>query len=301
MQMKKNKQATPIAKPMMQTVALIVILIVASLAWFVFGDYSELSPLELTAQEATNVWISNTSDSDNWDKNLVVNGNFDGNAATVTEYSGNGTELYLPITANKEVIGYFPLSDGMDQNYLEYTAYIKSDGPTEIFLGDESSVTPLDLSTNISSDGDYSMNYIVGAVRVAIFTEENKDAPIVWAPNSRIEYLPMSNSILSTGVVEDTYTYATGTDITDIKTIPTNGRTSGIDSEGTFIWGDISNIGNKSAMKPILVFGNSYGEENIKELKIRVWVEGSDREAIRSLSGGKFRLNLKFASSNSEG
>ena len=300
MQMKINKQTTPITKPMMQTVVLVVLLLMTSLAWFVFDNYVDLSSIDVDVKDATNVWISHTTDTDSWSENLVYNGEVDGGAYSITEYTGNGTQLYIPIARDKQVLGYFPVSENMDQNYLEFSVFIKSDGPINIFLGDGSSVTPLDLEANISSDGDFSKDYIVGAVRVALYTEENKDNPIVWAPNSQIEYFKLSNSISLSGQVEDSYTYAIGQGISDIKSIPTNGRNAGIDSEGSFLWGDIEKITDKSNMRPILQFDNSYGTENIKEVKIRVWVEGTDREAIAALIGGKFKLNIKFDSAETE-
>lgn len=300
MQMKRNKNTTPIAKPMMQTVGLVILLLLTSLAWFVFDNYVDLSSLEVDVKDATNVWISNSTDKDSWSDNLVYTGEVDGGLYSITEYSGNGTQLYLPIVRDKQVMGYFPVSENMDQNYLEFSVFIKSDGPINIFLGDGSSVTPIDLGSNLSSDGDFSKDYIVGAVRVALYTEENKDNPIVWAPNSQIEYTEINNSITTLGQVENNYTYAIGKGINDMKVIPTDGKNAGIDSDGNFLWGEINKITDKSNMKPILQFDGRYGTENVKEVKIRVWVEGTDREAISALIGGKFKLNIKFDSAEIE-
>lgn len=292
--MKQKKQTAPLVKPVLQVIVMILVLISAALSWFIFNNEVSLSQLDVNMKRATNVSIS-CDGGQEWSNNLIITQEGEGGSVPVTELSGNGANLYIPIVENKTVTGYYlPDLTQTKKSFIEFSVEVKADGPIQLFLGNESSITPLDLSANLSSYGNYSKNYIAGAVRVALFSDDN--VPIIWAPNSTIEYSQSNNTVTYPGSVEDAYTYAIGENVTDIQSVSTGGHTSGISNDGRFVWGDLSGIDDFEKMQPVLEIDTPAGQVATKKLTVRLWIEGTDREAVLPLLGGRFKINLKFTS-----
>lgn len=292
--MKKRKQDLPLAKPLLQAVSMIFVLISITLSWLIFNNRISLSNVDAKMKKAVNISIS-CDGGQEWSNNLVISQEGEGGSIPITELSGDGKYLYIPVVNNKSIVGYY-LPDLMQtqKSFIEFSVDVKADGPVQLFLAKESGIIPLDLKTNISTYGAYSTNYIAAAVRVALFTSE--EPPLVWAPNSTVEYSQENNSIVESGTVEKEYRYAVGTNASDVKIISTDNQPSGVANNGKFVWGDLAQIKDFSKMKPVLEIDTSPGHVVTKKLTIRLWIEGSDREAVLPLLGGKFKINLRFTS-----
>ena len=113
---------------------------------------------------------------------------------------------------------------------------------------------------------------------------------MVWAPNSTYQYA--NGSVNKKGTVESQYTYAIGNSTT-LKTIATNGNASGVSEDKNFIWGDITEQ-MVADMNPFLTINTNYGDKSVHEITVRIWVEGTDREAVRDLLGGQFKVYMSF-------
>jgi hypothetical protein len=205
----------------------------------------------------------------------------------LTELSGDGINLFSPVIADKNVIGYTHVGEFSESNlnYLEFKFYINSNGPAQLTYGVGCSVVPVDNSK--------LQDNIAGAIRVACFDTTGGKTPIssvVWAPNSTYQY--SSGSVNKAGTVETKYTYATGSSTT-LKEVLTNGNTSGVSEDKNFVWGDITEQ-MVADMNPFLIINTEHGEKSVSEVTVRIWIEGTDREAVKELLGGQFKVHLSF-------
>jgi hypothetical protein len=66
--------------------------------------------------------------------------------------------------------------------------------------------------------------------------------------------------------------------------------------DNRFLFGDLHQIDNYYDSVPPIFETVATEEEVIVPITIRLFVEGTDREAVSSLVGGRINLNLKFAS-----
>ena len=70
---------------------------------------------------------------------------------------------------------------------------------------------------------------------------------------------------------------------------------SGVSEDKRFVCGDLANISNYvTSVDPIFKTDQNLTKETIVKIVIRIWVEGTDREAVKSVIGGKFNFNLTF-------
>lgn len=278
----KNKRNNKLVLIIYESIFAVLALVVVSYAWFTYYDQVSSSGMELNVSGAINISISN--DKTNWGTSTIIT---PGETQKLTELSGNGLDLYSPVVSDKKVIGYTNVSQfsQTDLSYIEFKFYIKSSGPVALYYGVGSSVVPVNNSK--------LQDNIAGAIRVSCFesTDGKKaDNAVVWAPNSTYEY--SNGSVNKNGTVESTYSYA-ASNSTTLKTVSTNGNVSGVSSDKNFVWGEITEQ-MVADMNPFLEIDTKYGVESIREVTVRIWVEGTDREAVRDLIGGQFKVYLSF-------
>ncbi len=274
-----------------------VLLISVTTAWFIFTQHAIVDPLPANVVKLTSVSVSGNNGV--WSDNLEIT--HDSKVAVpVTEYSGNGKSLFGPIVMNKQVVSFFTVDESAANNgYIDFTLKFKADGPVDIYLGGDSALLPESFESNLNSN-NVSKNYIVGAVRLAMWCVEDDGAPVIWAPNSKYQYNSTTKKLNVNGTVESQYQYAVDNTIDTIRTIETNGVTNGTAEDGRFIWGDVAQI-NLNDMAPVMNLSPEKGSESIKTLNVRVWVEGTDREAVKDFIGGKFKIKLNFTAVSKEG
>ena len=278
----KKKRNTKVSSIIYESIFAILALVVVSYSWYVFSNQASTTGIDLEVIGAIDISISN--DGKNWSKSTSISPQ---DKMALSELSGDGINLFYPVISNKEVQGYTDVSEfsQTDVSYLEFKFYISSSGPVSIYYGVDCSVVPLDNSKLADN--------IAGAIRVACFETTGGEKPtksIVWAPNSTYQY--SNGAVNKSGTVEDMYTYATSSSTT-LKTISTNGAVSGVSTDKKFIWGDITEQ-MIADMDPITTINTEYGKEASVELTVRIWVEGTDREAVRELLGGQFKVHLSF-------
>lgn len=275
--------------------AIVFSLVTVTFSWFVLTKEGWVNPFETHVTGAVNVVIS--KDQSNWTDKLVISSE-ENDYGYFTEFSSNGIHFYTPIIQDKTVAGYF-LQDFTKYDklpYVEIHTFIKTDGKIKLFLSPESTILP--------SDPENPKDSIAGATRVAMIVENYK--PIIWAPNSTYQFNENTNKVIKQGEVEDKYQYVHENNIddefaeaSDLVTIDNSSKSEAgyIEDENVyFMWGDLSRIDNyESVVTPIFTV-NNVADELIVPVTIRVWIEGTDREARGSLVGGKVKMNLKFMS-----
>ena len=157
----------------------------------------------------------------------------------------------------------------------------------------------LDSITRVSAYGNFSRDLIAGAVRVAFikynYDEENDEyildntPSLVWAPNPNYEIISNGEDLLTASI--------TSTNKQSYKYLKVNSGSDFVESD---IPNLIDTIHAKYSSKmangdtPLVTIETTDGVEKKAGLKIRVWVEGNDRDANSALKGGIFKFDLSF-------
>ena len=301
--MEQQKTKIPYRSYIIKLSAMLLLFVTVTYCWFVFSKDATLNTLQVQTVGVVNVTISDVNQF-NW--NNKINVGLTGK--TVTEYSGNGETLYKPITSNYEVEGFYLEEDSLtyvtgneetDKEFIELIAYVKTDGPIKFYLGQDSTVTP-DNSNVKNEEEKAKLDLIAGALRVAIIVDDYK--PFIWAPNSTYEYDATNNTYKKDGTPEEKFTYVFSevkdqfVEKTSMVTIQNPDLlASGVSEDKRFVWGDLANISNYvTSVDPIFKTDQNLNSETVIKIVIRIWVEGTDREAVKSVIGGKFNFNLTF-------
>lgn len=273
--------------------AVSILLVSVTFCWFIFTKDTSIDSINLEVVGTLSVTISDNS-KEEWGNKLNIN---NVNNVSVTEYSGNGEKLYLPIAEKYQVTGYVVDENSLNvdsegRNYIEVVTYVKTDGPICLYLSPESKITP-------KNDTKLQDN-IAGAVRVAVLVDDYK--PFIWVPNTTYEYNSETNTVNKNGTPESSFTYAykdssdeyiSSEDVIVIDNSALN--PVGVSDDKRFVWGDLNEIDDYvNAVEPIFKTAKDLTTETEVRMVIRVWIEGNDREAVKSLVGGKFNLNLSF-------
>lgn len=301
----------PIWKNITLLVSIIVVLIVATFAWFFTKQRGSIDDLTLRVGKATYVQVSGDK-GENWSDDLDiefgVNKNF-------KEISGNGTVFYAPTYDNiqlddgsfaTKIVKFSQVTD--QTKYYEQELEFRSDTMESIYLAPGSSVTAVD------EDGN---SYIDGAIRVAFFEVDAQGKEIlkcIWAPNSQVEYSYEENAFTREGTVEPYYYYQKIPTLVDPEDLPdgvpdevvqkistanTDENGCGYNSTYKYMWTNGENVPSNS---PAILKLDVLGEDEFyyKTIKIRVWIEGYDRECVSLLSGQRFAMKLEFAAQKGE-
>lgn len=291
----------PMWKNILLIFSLIVTIIIATLAWFYTDPHGYFGELTVHVGKATYLQISSDR-GENWSDDLEIDIGFNKN---FKEISGNGTTFFEPVyqlTENSEgileneIVAFQPLQE--TNKYYEQTFDFKSDTTQQIYLAPESTVTAL------SSNGTSHIN---GAIRVAFFEldeNDNETLKFIWAPNSLIEYSKTNNTFTMNGAVEPRYYYQKTTKPVDVDTLASGnadvavistGKSTGCgySAEHRFMWSSGEQLPQNapSIMTIRVPEGEVYG---YNRLKIRVWLEGYDRECVSQIGSQKFTMNFQF-------
>lgn len=304
----------PVWKNVILIVSLVVAILVATFAWFVRGPYGSVQQMDVDVGEASYIQISG-DDGEHWSEELEVeiglNNKF-------KELSGNGTALFAPVydVIEKETGGYYTdivafeqVTD--DEKYFEQIITVRSDSAHDVYLSSESFVKAVSEQES----------YISGAIRVAFFEldeNDNETLKYIWAPNSTIEYSADTNSFIENGNVEPYYYYQIAKKAVDIAALddsttdpyvakiptadPENPEVSpacGYNEAYQFMWSSGDRLPENTPL--LLSFSASEGANLAsKRLKVRVWLEGYDRECVSLLNGQKFTMKFQFDADKGE-
>lgn len=279
---------------------------VATYAWLTNSTNMNVIPLAITTSVYTDIEIS-VDNGQTWASRLDIG--IDDNFVFKSDVTGSG---YVLNKAQTKDSSGFPLTFTeavKNEDYLEFDLMFRSKGATSVFLEKESAIKPYvgilesDLIGNSvlrkSSFGDYSRDLIAGAVRVAfmeydyntdfIFTNNIK---LTWAPNPNYHMMYIDGEYFANinSFEEQHYEYVNVTNNLE------NGFLKNVNLKDTI---KSDHQSKNSFGDPIVSsVNNKIGEYNVSKLKVRIWVEGNDRDAIVALKGGLFKVDLRFVGIN---
>lgn len=304
----------PVWKNIVLIVSTLAILVIATLAWFYSGTRGSGNNFAQDIEEASFIKIS-SDDGEHWTEDLDMEL---GMRKDFKEISGNGIDFYAPVYdvletttggLTAEIVTFEKVTD--NTNYYEQIFTFQSDADYEVYLAPESYVTAAQ-----AGNGN-----IDGAIRVAfIELDENGNETLkcIWAPNSTVEYSVNTGSFNRNGSVEENYYYQKSTTPVDVNSltdeeinphvvkIPTFDPesteeipTCGYVQEQKFMWSDGENLPENAPS--LLTIHREAGEFlGVRKMKIRVWLEGYDRECVSLLSGQEFTMKFQFHASKGE-
>ena len=279
-----------------KTLSMLVVLVSVTFSWMTFATDGSVGDIKTNVVDAVDIAISDLS-GEYWGSSLeIVSKKTYG---SITEFSGNGDKLYIPTVSGKTITGYYlPDYSEREKNFVEIDVKIRSATGMRLFVSPESFVAP--LSDKVAKDS------IAGAVRVAFLIENFK--PYIWAPNTTYEF--KNGRVNKNGTPESSYSFVysdskdTFIGTNNIVTIDNSNKSeSGFNTEHNFLWGDPKRIENYPySVGPIFTVNDTNGAEVVVEMKIRIWIEGTDREAVADLVGGRITSNIRFfATGNGSG
>lgn len=264
---------------------LVSLLVVSVFAWFIMSNTASVNTLEEQVVEADYIRISRDGGV-SWENGLDIDL---GELGVVHEMSGDGLTLYEPVYGMYDIDSFLEADE--QSCFIEEVFTFETDISQTVYLSNDSFVSPSDPTGNFSTVGDFSRDYIAGAIRVAFFSvdEEGEYTPIyIWAPNPTIEF--SGTTVNVNGTVEEYYRYKTGPLESDTKSIPTEGAENGISDNGGFVWGDPEQDG----VLPLISFVTENKVPVTGSVAMRVWLEGTDRECVSALCNGKFNMYFSF-------
>lgn len=269
-------------------------------SWFSEGSRANTSDVAIETGSTGNLLISADTnfDAELNDLYLDIPEDF-----VFDNVCGDGTNFFYPVIDEISVeledgsslkmlglVGYEDISSDIDKYALILDFYLKIDIDGIVYF---------DGDTFIDGGGEEPEDKIIaGAMRIAFFTVDddtgNQDLDFIWIPNPTYEYKKVNRKItyLIDGSVEESYSFATTTNVDDNIIIETQGENSGIETKNgiKFVWGDMEDIIAKSNNELVLV---NLTKNTPKHCRIMIWIDGSDRECEKELMGKD--INMLFA------
>ena len=268
---------------LVKLMAIVVIGIGASFAWF-------------SNFESTKVGGKITVDVDPFSSVSVNVNNIEVNDFTFQEecMSSDGTTFYTVQTdaGGHNITGYRQVTIGSQEyniKVFDFDFVFTSYNSLSLYLGNESYVTPNDDTVNADR--------IAGAVRIAFlhtYVDQNdgitKTDRVIWAPNMNYQYDSGTGLVNKSGTVENYLQFVNGTSLSSVVQIPTSGTSQGFNSVYGFIWG----TPKEDAAANIPIFTVTSNTRSTVTVTCRIWIEGTDREAVAALMGGAFLAHFNF-------
>lgn len=288
-------------------VILLLALIGGSMAWFYINE-------EVTVSYGNSIFCEA---GDSLEISLVENGaptkwsssiDYSAGEFTTVDISGNGRELYRPmeIDEKQQPVNFIPAVSNLESvnsyDYVEMVLAFRSVSEMNVYLSEESFIAPAAEAENAKPNiyGSFSRNYIAGAMRVAVIDYETNELMMLWAPNSKYQLIDNGNG---------TYDFKSGENGDSAP--ESSYKYFAEDENGVFVENVISAddyaskkfvVDSTGATKgysgnaPVLVSlkPESDGVHAQRTVRIRIWFEGTDREAHQALAGGNVNIQLKF-------
>ena len=290
-------------------VILLIALVGGTLAWFYINQEVSVNyGNSIFCEAGDSLEISLINENGNptrWSGSI----DYSAGEFTAVDISGDGCYLYRPaeIDENQNPINLLPatstLNDRGNYDYIEMVVAFRSVSKMNVYLSEESFIQPVDTSIPDNPNdptaniyGRFSRDYIAGAMRVAVVGENDEDLRMLWAPNSKyelIDNLDGTYNFKEDSIPESAY-YFYGED--ENGDIVLQNISSDLYANKKFVVDSTGAKAGDTGNSPVLVSLNptTEGVPDMKVVKIRIWFEGTDREAHQALAGGNVKVQLKF-------
>lgn len=288
-------------------------------AWVRSKEYSDIDNSDVAVSVGNNIEVSLTGDAGSFSD--AVNLNF--NQVNLNFVAGNGFDFYAP-TVTPPVydlttgwrLAYFddPVED---DEYIKFSLYFRAPTDVDLYLSKKSYILPStdkrqigidstviteDDIVNKSTNGPFTRDYIAGASRLAILSENEEITSEIESEKYTITKLWVPN--ISYHLIEgtgQTYTFDENSSTLETQfahSLYKDG--SNIFRLGSFDAGlvDTQLSADRSEANGDTAFASIIGTNDTdlvtKHVVIKVWIDGTDREAKEPLLGGDVKINLQF-------
>ena len=317
----KNKKSKKLVA-LISLISVFFITISVTMAWFYMNSTVEVEyGSEIVCEAGTSLEISmyqGIDEETGEEKWTPYSGivRKDTVSAKLQDITGSGEELFrVASLASDENGDLYPAAlvkaVTVDENgygdYIELKVRLRSTSKMDVYFSGDSFVNPVTESEHdINVFGDFSKDYIAGAMRVAVLEKQDDDSlthKMTWAPNPTFQLTRYKD--------EGRYTFTKNGEIEKYKYYRL------VDAENEkyelydvtpqdlidkkFVIGSTQNNDKMINNSPVLTtITPEEGGFGVEELTIRVWFEGTDREADQALSGGQAHMNLIFSGMESK-
>lgn len=254
------------------TVAMAVVMVMAlstaTYAWFTVSGTVVTNTLDFTAESTENLEIS--LDNVTYGTSVTMVNNI------IDQMWPVSMSAYTPgsYTFTEDNEGAGSVITPIDEVFSE-EIWLRSSSAMAVYL-DATSFIMDDAAENV--DGAIDLDQIIGAVRLAIFDQDNT-LLFVWAPNANILLTESGNITVVTDSTTNTNTADSAAN-SYLAPYGGTGEPNFIQNTGYYPTADIPVIN--------LAAGVS------QKITVIAWIEGTDNEAHNALSGGKFDIYLAF-------
>lgn len=301
-------------------IVVLCLLTTGTLSWFIFDKTATIEnkgDMQIVAGSRLDISLDGGA---TWGSNFPV----DIDSASYPDITGDGKNFICPMFLDSDDNAFlddpntFRIIDEKNEDlyYITLRITFRTAANTEVYLSNESYVSPksLDVSDlNKSIYGNISRDGIAGAVRVA-FSEEILDqngVPMeevrnIWIPNDKYElyYEADLAKFKESGTREASYGYQYLKD-GKIETYTFSHEdyySKKVTVGGSEFLASATKDDGSTAMinqsQKLLDFSSEVedGTTGVREktLIVRIWVEGTDREAEKALVGGEMDYKLHF-------
>lgn len=285
-------------------VILLIALVGGTLSWFYINEEVTVSygnSIFCEAGDSLEIALVEDGVATRWSSSI----DYSAGEFTTVDISGDGYHLYRPseIDENQQPVNLIPavssLENSNSYDYIEMEVAFRSVSAMNVYLSEESFIAPVDPTDTTSNIyGSFSRDYIAGAMRVAVI--DDSGLKMLWAPNSQYQLIQNGDGTYAfksgangDSTPESAYYYY-GEDENgnlvqqEVSADAYAGKKFVVDSTGAKA--DYS--GNSAAL--VSLVPESDGAQAQKTVRIRIWFEGTDREAHQALAGGNVNVRLKF-------
>lgn len=271
-------------------ILLIAVLIVGSLAWFFMNEntYVDFGP-DIMCEAGESLEIS--EDGLTW-SGIIKKQGFSSETIDIT---GDGVNFFKPTGINEgaQPEGFATASpvneDGGE--YIEMDLTFRSTTEMSVYLNGDSTVSPVSTDGSKNIFGNFSRDYIAGATRVAFI--HKGEVKMIWAPNPQYQLTKGEGGYAfnENGVAEETY-YYTVKNGDDYVHTPFSADDF---ANNKFVCGSTgANTVTEGTSARLFTLSPQNGDFAKETITVRIWFEGTDREANEALAGGKVAVKLKF-------
>ena len=279
-------------------VILLVALIGGTFAWFYINEEVTVSygdSIFCEAGDSLEIALIKDGTPGRWSSTIDYSAS---NEFTVVDISGDGYNLFRPteIDEYQQPVDLEKLNTNDSSDYVELEIAFRSVSKMNVYFSGESFLIPADPDKTGNIYGEFSRDYVAGAMRVAVI--DGDEVKMIWAPNSQYEliqgigHLDAEYAFNPNSTNAQTYSYYAENEEGELveQSIPNDWFASKkfvVDSTGAEKgWARNSPV--------LLSLDPKEGEHDQKTVKIRIWFEGTDREAHQALAGGNVKVQLKF-------
>ena len=295
----------------------VILCVVAAWSWFNNNRTADASGIEMSMSSGKNLLLSldngasyhTTIDllSDDFQQYISSSNKIKDNL-TMLDITSDGKTFLRP-TFMQEDGHRLPDTTGIwttanpNRAYISQTVKFRTNFPADIYMAQgtkvdthcqtvlESELIGTDCG-NKSEFGSYSMDVIVGALRISAI-DSNNNRCFTMIPRTDVELRTIRNNIVvrvDDNVSDDVYNHTYyGSDYLNTS------EPKSLD-DGTLIYEFTAADNAKPTDTTTKIAQTTMVEEGVYEgvATINIWLEGTDPEAHRYFSGGKFSINLDF-------